>query len=300
MHLLTFLEVVLIFLLSLFVSGNNLSAAVGTLIGSRIISRIGGTMIGMIGFITGFALQGKSMEGAAHSLFPAPEYYVVLLLLVVIAIFIIAQILKSPLSLSMALVGTAIGISLRLGLNLNFGYVYFLILIWVISPMLAIAGSFAVNRYLGKVHLDKTWNMTLVLKLLLLVISFFTAYTIGSNTIGLMAAFAGFSVYTEIAVLSGIILGSLFLSKGVLKRVGEDMYSMRYFNALTSLAVSSIMVEAATLFSIPLSSTQALTSSVFGAGLSYRYKALFLKPYLIVVLTWVISPLTGLIIGYII
>ena len=89
-------------------------------------------------------------------------------------------------------------------------------------------------------------------------------------------------------------------SMGVLKRVGEDMYSMRYFNALTSLAVSSIMVEAATLFSLPLSSTQALTSSVFGAGLSYRYKALFLKPYLIVVLTWVISPVTGLIVGYLI
>lgn len=300
MHLLTFIEIILIFLLSLFVSGNNLSAAVGTLIGSRIISRIGGILIGMAGFIAGFVIQGKSMEGAAHSLFPAPEFYVVLLLLIVIAIFIIAQILKSPLSLSMALVGTAIGISLRLGLNIDSGYVYLLVLIWVISPIIAILASFAVNRYLGKIQLNKTWNMTVALKLLLLIISFFTAYTIGGNTIGLMAAFAGFSVYTEIAVISGIVLGSLFLSRGVLKRVGEDMYSMRYFNALTSLTVSSIMVEVATLFSLPLSSTQALTSSVFGAGLSYKYKALFIKPYLIVILTWIISPVTGLIIGYLV
>ena len=45
---------------------------------------------------------------------------------------------------------------------------------------------------------------------------------------------------------------------------------MRYSNALVSLIVSSLLVEIATFFAVPLSSTQTLTSSVFGVGISGR------------------------------
>jgi PiT family inorganic phosphate transporter len=298
MDLYFYLSIGLEFLLAMFVSGNNLSAAVGTLVGSKIISRAGGILIGAAGFSAGFLVQGRYMNSVALTLLPHSTYLVTILFLIVIVIFVVAQVLKSPLSLSMALVGTAVGISLRIGSGINTGYLELLLGIWIVSPIAAIILSYFGNLYLGRFQLNKTWNMASALKVLLLLTSAFTAYTLGANTIGLLGGFEGFTLASILSVLAGIAVGSTFLSAGVLKRVGEDMYSMRYFNALVSLIVSSFMVEGATLFSFPLSNTQTLTSGVFGAGLSYKYKALFVRPFLVVVITWIVSPLIGMFLGF--
>ena len=295
-----YLSIGLEFLLAMFVSGNNLSAAVGTLVGSKIMSRAGGILIGAAGFSAGFLIQGRYMNSVALTLLPHSTYLITILFSIVIVIFIVAQLLKSPLSLSMALVGTAVGISLRIGYAVNTGYLWLLLGIWILSPVAAIALSYLGNKYFGKVQMNKTWNMASTLKILLLLTSAFTAYTLGANTIGLLGGFAGFTAASILSVLAGIFVGSTFLSAGVLKRVGEEMYSMRYFNALISLIVSSFMVEGATLFSFPLSNTQTLTSGVFGAGPSYKYKALFVRPFIIVVITWIVSPLIGMFLGFLV
>ncbi|EQB74205.1 MAG: sodium-dependent phosphate transporter [Ferroplasma sp. Type II] len=64
--------------------------------------------------------------------------------------------------------------------------------------------------------------------------------------------------------------------------------------------VSSLLVEIATFFAVPLSNTQTLTSSVFGVGISYKYKAIYMRPFLIIILTWVLSPTIGFILGYLV
>ena len=122
----------------MFVSGNNLSAAVGTLVGSRIISRAGGILIGAAGFSAGFLLQGRYMNSVALTLLPHSTYLVTILFSIVIVIFLVAQILKSPLSLSMALVGTAVGISLRIGSGINTGYLE-LLLVQLESPEIQVS-----------------------------------------------------------------------------------------------------------------------------------------------------------------
>lgn len=75
---------------------------------------------------------------------------------------------------------------------------------------------------------------------------------------------------------------------------------MRYSNALVSLVVSSALVEIATIFSIPLSNTQTLTSSVFGVGISYKFKGIYMKSFFIIIITWIVSPLLGLLLGYLV
>lgn len=131
MDLYFYLSIGLEFLLAMFVSGNNLSAAVGTLVGSKIISRAGGILIGAAGFSAGFLVQGRYMNSVALTLLPHSTYLVTILFLIVIVIFVVAQVLKSPLSLSMALVGTAVGISLRIGSGINTGYLELLLGIWI-------------------------------------------------------------------------------------------------------------------------------------------------------------------------
>ncbi len=294
------LDIVLLIVLSALVSGNNLSAAMGTLVGSRTFSKAGGILLGIAGYSAGFLTEGSRMSVAAGNLLPHSLALVASLFLGTIIIFIIAELLRSPVSLTMVMIGVSLGISLRNAFSINYPFVEFMVLTWVLVPVLAILISFFVNRKVASVRWKSAWNVTILFRVFLVAAAIFTAFTLGANTIGLIGAFFGPGLYMEAAVVAGIVIGSIFLSGGVLKRVGEDMYALRYSNALVSTAVSSVMVESATIFSIPLSNTQTLTSSVFGSGLSYRMKAIFVRPFILVIITWILSPLAGIALGFLI
>ena len=291
------LIIVLSVLLTAMVSGNNLSAAVGTLIGSRILSRTGGVLIGIAGFSAGLVIQGGSLHGTARTLIPGSDPLIVYALSVALAIFILATYLRVPLSLIMALVGTSIGMSIRLGYSLDSTLVLIIILTWVAAPLVSIFLAFTINRAFIKSRPGNIWRFALSMKLALIVVSFLTAFTLGANTLGFIEQVSGLHGFSVLYLIVGIVAGSVFLSRGVIKRVGQEMYLMRYTNAFVSLVVSSVLVEGATVFGIPLSNTQTLTSSVFGTGLSYRNKLMEMRPFLITVATWVASPLIGLALG---
>lgn len=291
------LVVVLSVLLTALVAGNNMSAAVGTLIGSRIVSRSGGILIGMLGFTAGLLIQGESLHATAQTLVPRSDPLISFALLVALAIFALATYLRVPLSLIMALVGTSIGMSLRLVYGLNNSLVILIILTWVLAPVLSVSAAFVMNRAFIKLKPRNVWNFALSIKIALVFVSFLTAFTLGANTLGFIEQVSGLRGFNSLYLVAGIVAGSVFLSRGVIKRVGQEMYLMRYTNAFVSLVVSSALVEGATIFGIPLSNTQTLTSSVFGTGLSYRNRLIQTRPFLLTVATWVISPLLGIGLG---
>ncbi len=287
-------------ILTAFVAGNNLSAAVGTIIGSRITSRAMGIGIGILGFTIGLMLEGSALHSASANLLPHSYTLVSYAFLVSFALFILAYLLRSPLSLTMVLVGVAIGLSIHHGYAVNRSFVILMVATWILAPLGSVLFAFLLNRELQKRQSRNFWSEISYLKVILIVVSFLTAFTLGANTLGLIANMAGFDIWVIASMITGIVAGSLFLSKGIIKRVGEEMYLMRYSNALTSLLVSSVFVEIATLFSIPLSNTQTLTSSVLGTGMSYRTKAIYMRPFMIVLATWIIAPLAGLFLGLVI
>ena len=287
-------------ILTAFVAGNNLSAAVGTIIGSRITSRAMGIAIGILGFTLGLMLEGSALHSASENLLPHSYILVSYAFLVSFALFILAYLLRSPLSLTMVLVGVAIGLSIHHGYAVNGNFVILMVSTWILAPLGSVVFAFILNRELQKRQSRNFWSEISYLKVILIVVSFLTAFTLGANTLGLIANMAGFDIWVIASMITGIVAGSLFLSKGIIKRVGEEMYLMRYSNALTSLLVSSVFVEIATLFSIPLSNTQTLTSSVLGTGMSYRTKAIYMRPFMIMLATWIIAPLAGLFLGLVI
>ena len=292
-----YLIIVLSVVLTALVSGNNLSAAVGTLIGSRIVSRIGGIIIGILGFTSGLLIQGESLADTATKLIPRSSQIIVFALLIALIIFALATYFRVPLSLIMALVGVSIGLSYRFGYPEHTYLIRLIILTWIIAPLASIALGFALNRKLTGLQPKNVWNFALSLKLALVAVSFLTAFTLGANTLGFIEQISGLGGFGVIYMIIGIVLGSVFLSKGVIRRVGQEMYLMRYTNAFVALIVSSALVEGATLIGLPLSNTQTLTSSVFGTGLSYRNKLMEIRPFLITVATWILSPLLGIICG---
>ncbi len=284
----------------MFVSGNNLSAAVGTLVGSRIVPRTVGVLIGSTGFFLGLVLEGRFLKGAAISLVPHVYLYISYAFFISFMIFVFANAGRAPLSLTMALAGTAIGIDIKIHYPIDHGFVIIMIIFWAIAPIISIIFSYITKKTLLHKDYKNVWSVAVYLKMLIIAASFLTAFTLGANTLGFIANVEGFNPYTILVMTTGIFIGAFFLSNGVIKRVGEEMYLMRYSNAIISLIVSSLIVEVATLFAIPLSNTQTLTSSVFGVGISYKYKGIYMKPFFIIILTWIISPTLGFVLGYMI
>lgn len=295
-----YIAIALVGILSAVVSGNNISAAVGTIIGSRIVSRNFGLTLGAAGFSIGLITEGRFLSNSLFLIMPERSNLILIVLGVSIVMFIIATFARIPLSLIMAIVGTSIGIGLKTGYNYDSVYIIMIIALWILAPVLAILSSYFLNLNLNRISVKNVWKTARFYKLFLVLISFLTAFSLGANTFGLLASLGGSSDLTILIMIIAIFLGAAFMSSGVIRRVSQDMYGMRYQNATVSLLVSSLLVEGATFFSLPLPSTQTLTSSVFGTGLSYKTKAMQMRPFLIIVIMWIVSPVLGMILGYII
>jgi PiT family inorganic phosphate transporter len=293
------LLVVLVFLAVALVSGNNLSACVGPAVGARILSKRFGALLGAAGFAAGLLVQGWGMASSINRLIPVASMQLSAeVLIVAIVIFLIALVVRVPLSLSMSLVGLLAGISLANNLNGQISYISGVVAMWFIAPLAAGLIAFYLIRFINRQKVSNIWRRIRIYKVLLIVLAFTSAYSLGANTLGLIVATAGFNLYTVVAAVAAVFIGAFFLGEGAIRRVGEEFYLMRYSNATVALAASTILVEIAAFLNIPLSNTQATTAAVFGAGISYKSKFLSVKPYLTIVAGWIVAPLLSFAIGY--
>ena len=293
---------VLTFITVMLVSGNNLSACVGPAVGSRIITKRCGMLLGAVGFSLGLIAQGIGMTKTVNILLPnATLQFRAEALLVAIIIFVIADLIRVPASISMALVGLLAGLSIATGTLTNMAYVSEVAAMWIVAPLIAIIFAFYLIRIINRNLPENIWRRLQTYKILIIVLAFSTSYVLGANTLGLIVATGGFNIATVTASIVAIFIGTFYLSAGEIRRVGQELFLMRYPNATATLVVSTVLVEIATILKIPLSNTQALSSAVFGTGISYKSKFVSLKPFLIIALSWVIVPLigftTGLILG---
>jgi inorganic phosphate transporter, PiT family len=304
MLLLEIVVLVLTFFAVMLVAGNNLSACVGPAIGSRIISKQFGILLGWLGFSLGLIFQGAGMTNTVSMLMPNISMTMqVEVLLVAIIIFVIAFLIKAPMSLSMSFVGLLAGLSIISGMSTNIGYILQVVTMWVIAPIVAVVLGYFLTRYVNRPIKGNFWRRLQIYKILLIALAFSTSYVLGANTLGLAVAIGGgFNLPTIIVAVVAIFVGVFFFSSGAIRRVTHGLFLMRYPNAAVSLATATVLVEIATIFGIPLSNTQALVSAILGSGLSYKKKFVSLKPYLTIALSWVAAPLLsfglGLLIGY--
>jgi PiT family inorganic phosphate transporter len=113
MLLMSVILVVLVFIAVMLVAGNNLSDCVGPAIGSRIVTKRFGMLVGSAGFASGLLIQGSGMIQSVVILLPnaSPELRSEAILVAII-VFVVAFKLRVPMSLSMALVGLLAGLSI--------------------------------------------------------------------------------------------------------------------------------------------------------------------------------------------
>lgn len=284
------------------VSGNNLSASVGAAVGARIVSKRNGITIGSCGFVLGLLAFGENMVRTSMNLLPkgASTLLISEILLGTVIVFVLGNLIRVPLSITTSLVGLLVGVSLRDQLPLNLTFLFLVILTWISAPIISMVVAFYGNRLAMWSRATQPYSRAGLLKSLILATSFLTAFASGANTLALIVSIAGFQPLQIAIAIVAILVGCFYLSSRQIRRVGVEIIMLKYSNAFVAMLTSSIMMGIASVFGIPLSSTQTLSASVFGTGISYEKKFISAKPFIIVVVGWVMAPLLSLLIGVLI
>jgi len=294
-------SLVLAGLLGMAVGGNNLAACCGPLIGSGMVNRRTGILIAITGYLLGLIIEGPKLFRVREIFLPldtATGTFAILLASLII--FLGGELSKIPLSLSKALTGAILGVSIALGTFNSSGYLVLILAFWFLVPLIATALGIVLVRLDDRLSPRNLWLKLSVLKTGLLVVSFLSAYVLGSNTLGLIAGVVyNQTLYATIAVGLGAVLGTFVLGRGALRRLTEGIFSLRYPNAFFSQLIGSATVELANQLGVPLSITETVSSGIIGSGLARKMRMMNARNIFLIITSWILSPLAGFILAFV-
>lgn|GEM_PF-2622927 len=288
-------------LLGMVVSGNNLSACAGTIIGSGMVRRRTGVTLAITGYIAGLAIEGPKLFKVTEIFLPTrTSIGAFSILLASLLVFLGGEYFKVPLSLSKALTGSILGVSAALGVLRETGYLALIFAFWFIVPLIATALGVLLIELDDKLSPRNLWLKLTVLKTGLLPVAFLSAYVLGVNTLGLIAGVPYDQTFNAptIAVGVGCIIGAFLLGKGALQRLTEGIFSLRYPNAFYAQLVGSATVELANQLAVPLSITETVSSGIIGSGLARRMRVLNVRNISLIISSWILSPIAGFILAF--
>jgi PiT family inorganic phosphate transporter len=294
------LSLVLAGLLGAVVSGNNISACCGTIIGSRMVNRRSGILIAVAGYLLGLSIEGPKLFRVRQAFLPnETSTEIFSILLATLLIFIGGELARVPLSLSKALTGTILGVSFAIGTLQQTNYLTLILIFWVSAPIVATALGLFFVRLDDRYSTRNLWVKLSLLKIGLIAMAFLSAYVTGSNALGLIAGVpSNQPLIATIAVGVGSILGASVLGRGALRRLTEGIYSLRYPNAFYSQLLGAGTVELANQLGVPLSTTETVSSGIIGSGLASKMRVMNSRNVFLIIASWVISPALGFLLGY--
>ena len=302
MEVLTLIYLILASIVSFVIAANNSADSVGTLYGSQITSYYKAAIFSGIFVLMGTLLEGWKMAGAiggglvTNSL--SLEMSLMVLLSTAILLFLFTY-LSMPLSASQILVGSIIGVAIAYVWKVNLEFVIMVVTSWGITLGAGIGFAYLIYRimsiFIKKVSmfaLSKFYTVSLFTG------SAFIAYTLGANTIGLVASL-DLSFYSIlIAGVSGL-LGTVFFGRRTVITVGKKITSLDPPRAFSAQLAGALIVEIFTQVHFPASLTQAVIGGVIGTGLIKGYRELNKKTVRELAVSWTLAPILAFLITYI-
>ncbi|MGA3020465.1 MAG: inorganic phosphate transporter [Candidatus Micrarchaeales archaeon] len=279
-------------------SGNSVGVSVGNLIASRIVTKRTAMVIVVVGFVSGFILEGNLMQKTASAFFVGPSvppFY----LLIPICIFAISFLKKIPQSLSISITTALFGTNLALGNLSTIPKMYSIVSFWILVPIASFALSIILLRALKRLLRNKfSWSLVMLMKILMILASFFMSFVIGSNIIGFIYALLPPNPYLPLLIVASIVIGCLAFSGRVLKRISNEIIPMRYINTISSQAVLISLIEFSTLFGIPISNTETFIGGIYGSGVGYKNRLIAKRPIKTILLFWISTAFVCFMLGY--
>jgi phosphate/sulfate permease/DNA-binding CsgD family transcriptional regulator len=312
---------------------NDAANIFGTAVGSKMVSFRKAAWIASIFVIIGAVFQGR---GAANTLTDLGSVDALggaftVALCAALTVFAMTK-ANLPVSTSQAVVGAIVGWSSFTGRSTDLSVLSKIITTWISGPVLgAIFGAllFLLIRYLlrkSKIHVIK---LDSILRIGLIVVGAFGAYSLGANNIAnVMGVFIpsapnielNFGLFSidgvQILFLLGgvaISVGIFTYSKGVMETVGKGILALTpeaAFVVVLAQALVLFLFSSASFSNflvsiglppfplVPVSSTQVVVGAVMGIGLIKGGKEIQFKMLKGIAIGWVVTPLMGGILTY--
>jgi len=257
----------------------------------------------LLGLLTeGTKLSHTVSNGILRSL----DYHMIVAIFIAsIAIILAATLWKLPLAVSSATVGASVGAALALHTGVNWAFTFEVFVSWILTPVMALAVAaltYATVLRTG-VRIKSIITYHALNKWLTLGSAFYVSYVLGANTLGLingiMNSLVGNMVLTLIVSGGASVAGVFFLSRGVAETVGNEILDLGTATALAAQLSSALTIHLFTQIQMPVPVSEAVVGGVIGVGLSRRIALINRRLIKKIVLGWLISPLVGAVIAYI-
>ncbi len=297
------LYLVLTSAISFIIAANNSAGSIGTLYGSRITSYyksalFAGTLVMLGTFLEGWKMSGAIGGGMIEN--PLTIQMSLLVLFSTALLLLIFTVMSIPLSASQILVGSILGVATFYAIGVNTEFVGYVVMAWAINFLASMALAFI--TYISLAAFSKHRNIFAMSKfytISLLISSGFIAYTLGANTIGLIASL-DLSTYSILIAGMSAMAGTVMLGKRTVITVGSRITNMDPPRAFSAQIGGAIIVEIFTQFHFPVSITQAIIGGVIGTGVVKGYKELNHKTIKNLLLSWLLAPISAFVLTYII
>jgi PiT family inorganic phosphate transporter len=286
--------------------GNNFSTCLGASLGAGIIKLSDAMLIASIGVLAGTLLEGYKLSNVLGGrIIPTLSTSALVVVLIAgLSVMTIVTLLRLPLSLSQVLVGAGWGLALANGGVVATTYSATVVVSWLLSPALGFCASAIIESVVLKLGrrakdvlaLNRTYaNLTLIA-------GFYAAYTLGANTLGLVVGLFpssfGDRLSLSVALSAATIIGILFLSKGTVRSVAENLVGLNPSMALSAQFGGAVSVHAFTQLGLPVSISQVVIGGMSGAASVKRMAITNKRIVQQVIAGWTMGPLAGAVLSF--
>ena len=283
----------LISILILLIVSNNISLLTDYLKIAGVLPRSTSKYLVATSMSIGLILEGSKMSMFVEA-FNLNEEIVYTTLIILILIFILGNLVKLPTSATLSTVGVLIGVNMFYNKQLEISTLYNLSIIWILSPIIAIAVAYVIYKVLQTniQNLDLSKAISTIATILL-------GYTFGVNTLGLLSSIGISTDYLQLTLnVISIYLGSVFLSAKLGEEISRTFHSYTV-KTYTSIALSTALVlEIASNISIPVPLTALIVLSLLGPIAAKKTRLINMKIFKKVVIFWILTPAIAFILSY--
>ena len=283
----------LISILILLIVSNNISLLTDYLKIAGVLPRSTSKYLVATSMSIGLILEGSKMSMFVEA-FNLNEEIVYTTLIILILIFILGNLVKLPTSATLSTVGVLIGVNMFYNKQLEISTLYNLSIIWILSPIIAIAVAYVIYKVLQTniQNLDLSKAISTIATILL-------GYTFGVNTLGLLSSIGISTDYLQLTLnVISIYLGSVFLSAKLGEEISRTFHSYTV-KTYTSIALSTALVlEIASNISIPVPLTALIVLSLLGPIAAKKTRLINMKIFKKVVIFWILTPVIAFILSY--
>jgi len=305
---------------------NDASNVFGSAVGSKLVSFRKAAIIASVAVIVGAVIQGA---GASHTLGKLGAINAVggsftLALAAAVSVYIMTK-FSLPVSTTQAIVGAIIGWNLFTGNSTDASTLSKIVSTWISGPILG--GIFAILLFILINKLKKTLNIHIIrfeslIKIGLIVVGAFAAYSLGANNIAnvmgvfvpafnlaeINLGFISLSSSQQLFLLGGlaIAIGIITYSKKVMDTIGANIVELSSEGAMVVVLSQSLvlfMFSSTWLSSqvvkiglppipmVPVSSSQVIVGCVIGIGLYKGARNINFALLGEIALGWIATPI---------